>query len=93
MPYRWVAHATIFWSIAYISGVALLAGGINSSAMVWITSATLPAVLLLSRKSVFAWLYAAIATNLTIFLLSAYGVIGSVVNIQNEVWAGPLPIG
>ena len=85
--YRWVAHANILWSIAYVSGIALLTGGINSPIMVWITGATLPAVVLLSRTALLGWLFVAIATNLALFLLGQHGLVTSAVNMQNEAMA------
>ena len=85
--YRWVAHANILWSIAYVSGIALLTGGINSPIMVWITGATLPAVVLLSRTALLGWLFVAIATNLALFLLGQHGLVTSAVNMQNDAMA------
>jgi signal transduction histidine kinase/ActR/RegA family two-component response regulator len=82
--YRWVAHANIFWSISYVAGIALLTGGINSPIMVWITGATLPAVVLLSRSALLGWLFVAIATNLLLFLLGQHGSVSSAVNMQND---------
>jgi len=82
--YRWVAHTNILWSICYVAGIALLTGGINSPIMVWITGATLPAVVLLSRSALIGWLFVAIATNLMLFLLGQHGLVSSAVNMQND---------
>ena len=86
-PYLWVAHATMVWSIAYVGFLAIMTGGINSPMMVWMTAATLPAVLLLDRVPAFFWVILVFIANLLLLFISQSGLVNSDVNTANEVMA------
>jgi signal transduction histidine kinase/CheY-like chemotaxis protein len=86
-PYLWVAHATMVWSIAYVGFLAIMTGGINSPMMVWMTAATLPAVLLLDRVPAFFWVILVFIANLLLLFISQSGLVNSDFNTANEVMA------
>jgi len=86
-PYLWVAHATMVWSIAYVGFLAIMTGGINSPMMVWMTAATLPAVLLLDRAPAFFWVILVFIANLLLLFISQSGLVNSDFNTANEVMA------
>ena len=83
-PYVWVAHGTLFWSIAYVAYLAAMTGGINSPVMVWMTVAILPAVLLLDRGAVLFWVCVVFLANLLLFVISQNGLINSDINMAND---------
>jgi len=83
-PYLWVAHGTLFWSIAYVAYLAAMTGGINSPVMVWMTVAILPAVLLLDRRAVLFWVCVVFLANLLLFVISQNGLINSDINMAND---------
>jgi signal transduction histidine kinase/CheY-like chemotaxis protein len=86
-PYLWVAHATMVWSIAYVGFLAIMTGGINSPMMVWMTAATLPAVLLLDRVPAFFWVILVFIANLLLLFISQSGLVNSDFNTANDVMA------
>jgi signal transduction histidine kinase/ActR/RegA family two-component response regulator len=86
-PYIFVAHGTLLWSIAYVSYLAAMTGGINSPVMVWMTAATLPAVLLLNRISAMFWVVAVFTANLLLLVISQNGLVNSDINMANDVMA------
>ena len=85
VPYLWIAHGTLFWSISYVAYLAAMTGGINSPVMVWMTVAILPAVLLLERVAVLFWVFMVFLTNLLLFLISQSGLVNNDINMANEV--------
>jgi signal transduction histidine kinase/CheY-like chemotaxis protein len=87
VPYLLIAHATLLWSITYVAYLASMTGGINSPVLVWITAATLPAVLLLSRVAALSWVIVAFSTNMILLIISKYGLVNSDINMANEVMA------
>jgi hypothetical protein len=86
-PYIFVAHGTLLWSIAYVSYLAAMTGGINSPVMVWMTAATLPAVLLLNRIPAMFWVVAVFTANLLLLVISQNGLVNSDINMANDVMA------
>lgn len=88
-PYLLIVNASLLWSILYIGYMASLTGGINSPAMVWMTVAVLPAILLLDRRPALIWVGIVFLANLLLLLISRYGWINSDINMANEVmpWA------
>jgi len=84
-PYLVIAHGSMLWSIGYVTYLAVLTGGINSPAMVWMTVATLPAVLLLDRLPALFWVLMTFATNAMLLLISRHDLVSSDINMTNEV--------
>jgi signal transduction histidine kinase/ActR/RegA family two-component response regulator len=87
VPYLWVAHGTLFWSIGYVSSLAAMTGGINSPVMVWMTAAVLPAILLLDRVGALFWVISVFVANLALLLISQSGWVNSDINMANDVMA------
>jgi signal transduction histidine kinase len=86
-PYLVIAHGSMLWSIGYVTYLAVLTGGINSPVMVWMTVATLPAVLLLDRLPALFWVLMTFATNAMLLLISRHGLVSSDINMTNAVMA------
>ena len=86
-PYLVIAHGAMLWSIGYVTYLAVLTGGINSPVMVWMTVATLPAVLLLDRLPALFWVLMTFATNAMLLLISRHGLVSSDINMTNAVMA------
>ncbi len=87
LPYLWVAHGTLMWSIGYVAYLAAMTGGINSPVMVWMTAAVLPAILLLDRMAALFWVISVFTANLLLLLISQYGWVNSDINMANDVMA------
>ena len=87
LPYLWVAHGTLLWSIGYVAYLAAMTGGINSPVMVWMTAAVLPAILLLDRMAALFWVISVFAANLLLLLISQHGWVNSDINMANDVMA------
>ena len=87
LPYLWVAHGTLLWSIGYVAYLAAMTGGINSPVMVWMTAAVLPAILLLDRMAALFWVISVFAANLLLLLISQHGWVNSDINMGNDVMA------
>jgi signal transduction histidine kinase/ActR/RegA family two-component response regulator len=87
MPYLWIAHGTLLWSIGYVAYLAAMTGGINSPVMVWMTAAVLPAILLLDRMSALFWVVVVFFSNFLLLLISQKGLINSDINMGNDVMA------
>ena len=87
LPYLWIAHGTLLWSIGYVAYLAAMTGGINSPVMVWMTAAVLPAILLLDRMAALFWVISVFAANLLLLLISQYGWVNSDINMANDVMA------
>jgi len=87
-PYRVIAHTTLLWSIAYVSYLAAITGGINSPVMVWMTAVAPAAVfLLLDRFAALFWVVVMFAANLLLLYISQYGWVNNDINMSNEVMA------
>jgi signal transduction histidine kinase/ActR/RegA family two-component response regulator len=86
-PYWLIAHGTLLWSVGYVAYLAAMTGGINSPVMVWMTAASLPAVLLLDRVPALFWMIAVFSANLLLLLISQSGLVNSDINMANEVMA------
>ena len=84
LPYLWVAHGTLLWSIGYVAYLAAMTGGINSPVMVWMTAAVLPAILLLDRMAALFWVISVFAANLLLLLISQHGWVNSDINMAND---------
>jgi signal transduction histidine kinase/ActR/RegA family two-component response regulator len=87
LPYLWIAHGTLLWSIGYVAYLAAMTGGINSPVMVWMTAAVLPAILLLDRTAALFWVVSVFVANLLLLLISQHGVVNSDINMANDVMA------
>ena len=87
VPYLWVAHGTLFWSICYVAYLAAMTGGINSPVMVWLTAVILPAILLLDRMASMFWVATVFVADLMLLLISKHGLVNSDINMANEVMA------
>jgi len=87
VPYLWVAHGTLLWSIGYVAYLAAMTGGINSPVMVWMTAAVLPAILLLDRMAALFWVISVFVANLLLLIISKHGIVNSDINIANDVMA------
>ena len=87
VPYLWVAHGTLLWSIGYVAYLAAMTGGINSPVMVWRTTAVLPAILLLDRMAALFWVISVFVANLLLLIISKHGIVNSDINIANDVMA------
>lgn len=87
LPYLWIAHGTLLWSIGYVAYLAAMTGGINSPVMVWMTAAVLPAILLLDRMAALFWVISVFAANLLLLLISQHGWVNSDINMANDVMA------
>lgn len=87
--YVLVAHLSFLVSIGHIVAVAVATGGINSTAMVWMTVVILPAILLLNRRAAVIWGGFSLGVNLLMLDLTQRGVVGSLTLMNNEVltWA------
>ena len=90
-PYRVIAHTTLLWSIAYVSYLAAITGGINSPVMVWMTAVAPAAVfLLLDRFAALFWVVVMFAANLLLLYISQCGWVNNDINMGNEVMAWTL---
>lgn len=83
--YVWVAHGTLLWAISYVAYLAAMTGGINSPVMVWMTVATLPAILLLDRKSAMWWVMLTFLANLGLLIISQQGYVNSEIHMTHAV--------
>ena len=88
-PFTWVIHAMLLWSVAYVTYLAAMTGGINSPVMVWMTVTALPCVLLLERKQAVFWVALVSLVHVGLWYISHSGVIDSNVNMTQDViaWA------
>jgi signal transduction histidine kinase/ActR/RegA family two-component response regulator len=87
VPYLWVAHGTLLWSISFVAYLAAMTGGINSPVMVWMTVAILPAILLFERAPAMFWVIVVFIANLALLLISQHGLVNSDINMANDVMA------
>ncbi len=87
VPFVWVTHATLLWSIGYVAYLAAMTGGIHSPVMVWMTVAILPAILLLERVPALFWVMVVFAANFALLWLSQYGLVNTEINMANEAMA------
>ena len=85
VPYMWVAHSTLAWSIGYVMYLAAKTGGINSPVMVWMTVAIFPAILLFDRLPALFWAGAVFAANFFLLRISQLGWVNSDINMANDV--------
>jgi signal transduction histidine kinase/ActR/RegA family two-component response regulator len=75
--YRGAAHWGFAVALAHIVAMSATAGGINATAMVWITVVTLPSIMLLSRRDALMWAIIAVAVNLFMYEMTRRGVFDS----------------
>jgi hypothetical protein len=87
VPYLFVVHGILVWSIGYVAYLAAMTGGINSPVMVWMTVVILPAILLLDRIPAMFWVVAVFVANLLLLLISQHGLVNSDINMANDVMA------
>jgi signal transduction histidine kinase/CheY-like chemotaxis protein len=85
VPYVWVVNGCLLWSLLYIGYITVVTGGINSPAMVWMTVAVLPAILLLNRAMAVVWWLIAIFATWLLFYLCQIGWVSSNFNASSEV--------
>ena len=89
-PFLIIAHSTMLWSISYVTYLAVMTGGINSPAMVWMTVVLLPAILSLERAGALLWVGVVFCTNLVLLLVTKYGLVNSDIHMDNDVMAWTL---
>lgn len=80
-----ITHTAFLTSMAYVGYLAANTGGINSPAMVWMTVLTLPAILLLGKRSAFFWVVMALGTNTLMLWLTTHGFFDPSIDPRNEV--------
>ena len=84
-PYAVTAHLGFLISLVHVLGVSAMTGGINATAMVWLTVLTLPIIMLLGRKAALYWSGLALAANLVMLVLTQNGVLDGLKRMDNEV--------
>ena len=75
--YKGAAHCGFGVALAHIVAMSATAGGINATAMVWITVVTLPSIMLLSRRDALMWAIVAVGVNLFMYEMTWRGVFDS----------------
>ena len=87
--YEVVTHLTFLTSMAYVAWWAAYTGGIHSPTMVWMTVITLPAILLLGKRSAVFWVLMALGCNGLILWLTARGAVDARINARDTeiFWA------
>lgn len=75
--YKGAAHCGFGVALAHIVATSATAGGINATAMVWITVVTLPSIMLLRRRDALMWAIVAVGVNLFMYEMTWRGVFDS----------------
>lgn len=75
--YKGAAHWGFAVALAHIVAMSATAGGINATAMIWITVVTLPSIMLLSRRDALMWAIVAVGVNLFMYEMTRRGVFDS----------------
>lgn len=75
--YKGAAHWGFAVALAHIVAMSATSGGVNATAMVWITVVTLPSIMLLNRRSALMWAIVAVLVNLAMHELTRHGVFDS----------------
>lgn len=83
--YQLAAHLGFAVGIVHIMVMSVNAGGINATAVVWMTVVTLPSIMLLNRRSALMWASIAVGVNLLLFMLTRNGWMDSHKLMDNDV--------
>ena len=88
VPYLWVVHANMLWTVLFLAYVSTESGGIYSPAMVWMTIAMMTGVWLLNQAQAFSWVLFAMAVNGWLLVAGRFGWIDTTVHMADEnlVW-------
>ena len=90
VPYLWVVHANMLWTVLFLTYVSAVSGGIYSPAMVWMTIAMMTGVWLLNQPQAFSWVLFAMVVNGWLLVAGRYGWIDITVRMAEESLAWTL---
>lgn len=84
-----ITHLTFLSFMAYVVWWAAHTGGINSPTMVWMTVITLPAILLLGKRSAVFWVLIALGCNSLMLWFTTHGTVDARIDARDTeiVWA------
>ena len=84
-----ITHLTFLSFMAYVVWWAAYTGGINSPTMVWMTVITLPAILLLGKRSAVFWVLIALGCNSLMLWFTTHGTVDARIDVRDTeiVWA------
>jgi len=84
-----ITHLTFLSFMAYVVWWAAYTGGIHSPTMVWMTVITLPAILLLGKRSAVFWVLIALGCNSLMLWFTMQGAVDARIDVRDTeiVWA------
>ena len=84
-----ITHLTFLSFMAYVVWWAAYTGGIHSPTMVWMTVITLPAILLLGKRSAVFWVLIVLGCNSLMLWFTMQGAVDARIDVRDTeiVWA------
>lgn len=81
LPYLWVVNGYLLWTLLYLAYAVWVTGGIFSPAMIWMTIAVMPAILLLDQAMAFGWVLGVVLVNGLMLMAGRLSWIGTATHV------------